>query len=65
MFFMLAQSKWLLQLPEILGTLTNMNSHVLDRAAFEELFGVRRRQAIVLIRSPSIKSPLRLARARP
>ena len=43
------QPQWLLQLPEIIAELAAMDSPVIDRAALERLFGVRRRRAIEMI----------------
>lgn len=45
-----AQPGWLLRAPEILERLQQIGSPFLDRASFEELFGLKRRQAIHLIR---------------
>jgi hypothetical protein len=45
-----AKSSWLLRIPEILNLLSAMHNPVIDRASCEQLFGVRRRRAIELIR---------------
>jgi hypothetical protein len=44
-----AQPQWLLHLPRILTELAALQSPVVDRAAIERLFGVRRRRAIGLM----------------
>lgn len=44
-----AKSQWIPRLPEILGLLTALPSPVLDRSVIEELFGVGRRRAILLL----------------
>ena len=46
-----ARATWLLRVPEILRELSALEAPVLDRAAFERLFGVRRRRAIQLLDS--------------
>ena len=45
-----AKAQWLLRVPEILAELAALDVPVLDRAACERLFGLRRRRAIDLIR---------------
>ena len=40
---------WLLRLPEIREELAGMEVPVIDRAVFEQIFGVRRRRAIQLV----------------
>ena len=47
--FMPAKSQWQQQLPEILRLLTALPSPVVDRAVIENLFGVGRRRAILLL----------------
>lgn len=44
-----AQPAWLLRLPEIREAVARLSAPVLDRAAVEELFGIRRRRAIELM----------------
>jgi hypothetical protein len=44
-----AQPAWLLQLPAIRAAISALDLPVLDRAALEEVFGVRRRRAIELL----------------
>ena len=44
-----AKSQWQQQLPEILRLLTALPSPVVDRAVIENLFGVGRRRAILLL----------------
>ena len=44
-----AKSTWLLRLPEIREELAGIEAPVLDRAVFEQIFGVRRRRAIHLM----------------
>lgn len=44
-----AKSRWLLQIPTILETLSTLDEPVLDRAACQRLFGVGRRRAIVVM----------------
>src|SRR5689334_6852241 len=44
-----AQPQWLLHLPLILSELEAVPAPVIDRAAIERLFGVRRRRAIGLM----------------
>jgi hypothetical protein len=44
-----AQPLWFLRLPAIRATVSRLEGPVLDRAAIEDLFGVRRRQAIALL----------------
>ena len=44
-----AQPTWLLQLPAIRAAVSALEAPVLDRAAIEEIFGVRRRRAIELL----------------
>jgi hypothetical protein len=44
-----AKPRWLLQIPSIIAALSDMTSPVVDRAVFEALFGLRRRQAIALL----------------
>ena len=44
-----AQPAWLLRLPAIRATISALSAPVLDRAALEEIFGVRRRRAIELM----------------
>ncbi len=46
-----AQPRWLLHLPEIIENLCALEAPVVDRAAVETLFGLRRRQAINLMHS--------------
>lgn len=45
-----AKAQWLLRVPEILNQLAALDVPVLDRAACERLFGLRRRRAIDLMR---------------
>lgn len=45
------QTQWLLRLPRILEELEALDVPVLDRAAVEQLFGLRRRRAIELMHS--------------
>jgi hypothetical protein len=45
-----AKAQWLLRVPEILAELSALDLPVLDRAACERLFHLRRRRAIDLIR---------------
>lgn len=44
-----AQPAWLLRLPTIRAIISACSAPVLDRAAIEEIFGVRRRRAIELL----------------
>src|SRR6266545_3336852 len=44
-----AGKTWLLRLPEIRRELEALDVPVIDRAAFERIFGVRRRRAIQLM----------------
>ncbi len=44
-----AQPAWLLRLPAIRAAIAALEAPVLDRAAIEEIFGVRRRRAIELL----------------
>ena len=44
-----AQPAWLLRLPAIRAAVSALSAPVLDRAALEEIFGVRRRRAIELL----------------
>jgi hypothetical protein len=44
-----AKPRWLLHIPAILDRLASLEVPVLDRASIEELFGVRRRQAVHLL----------------
>ena len=44
-----AKPRWLLRIPNITAVLSQMDIPVVDRAAIESLFGVRRRQAIELL----------------
>ena len=44
-----AKSRWLLDIPRIIGQLEAMTVPVIDRATCEQLFQVRRRQAINLL----------------
>ncbi|MCE5307004.1 MAG: hypothetical protein LLG20_05140, partial [Acidobacteriales bacterium] len=46
-----AQPQWLLHLPEIVEELSAMGAPILDRATIERVFGLRRRQAIYLMRA--------------
>ncbi len=46
-----AKNQWLPRLPEILDTLVSLPRPVLDRAVIEQLFGVGRRRAILLLHS--------------
>jgi hypothetical protein len=46
-----AKPVWLLRVPHIITELRALDSPVVDRAAFERLFGVRRRRAIGLMQS--------------
>lgn len=43
------KSRWLLQIPSIIDQLTALDVPVLDRAACERIFGVKRRRAIDLM----------------
>jgi hypothetical protein len=45
-----AKPRWLLQIPEIIDSLSRLNAPVVDRATCERLFGLRRRRAIDLMR---------------
>jgi hypothetical protein len=47
---MAAPKSWLARVPEILIALEGLEIPVLDRAAFERIFGVRRRRAIQLMK---------------
>jgi hypothetical protein len=44
-----AKAEWLLRLPEIRAALERFDAPVVDRSVIEELFGLRRRRAIVLM----------------
>lgn len=44
-----AKPAWLLQLPDIISLLEQMDVPVVDRATCERLFGIRRRRAITLL----------------
>jgi hypothetical protein len=44
-----AESEWLVHVPEIISLLRLLPAPVLDRAAIETLFGVKRRRAIQLL----------------
>ena len=44
-----AKAEWLVRLPEIRATLERFDAPVVDRSVIEELFGLRRRRAIVLM----------------
>ncbi len=44
-----AKPSWLLRIPDILDDLRALSTPVVDRASFERLFGVRRRQSIELL----------------
>ena len=46
-----AKTQWLSRLPEILKTLASLPCPVLDRSCIEQLFGVGRRRAILLLHS--------------
>ena len=46
-----AKAQWLVRIPEILAELAALDVPVLDRAACERLFGLRRRRAIDLMRA--------------
>ena len=46
-----AKPLWLLRVPEIIAEVRSLEAPVVDRAAFERLFGVRRRRAINLMQS--------------
>ena len=45
-----AKPRWLLQLPGIIDSLSQISTPVVDRATCERLFGIRRRRAIDLMR---------------
>jgi hypothetical protein len=44
-----AKAEWLVRLPEIRATLERFDAPVVDRSVIEELFGLKRRRAIVLM----------------
>lgn len=44
-----AKAEWLLRLPEIRAALERFDAPVVDRSVIEELFGLKRRRAIVLM----------------
>ena len=44
-----AKSEWLLRLPEIRAALERFDAPVVDRSVIEELFGLKRRRATVLM----------------
>ena len=44
-----AKSSWLLRIPNIVATLSEMQAPVVDRGTFERLFRVRRRRAVDLV----------------
>lgn len=44
-----AKPRWWLRIPEILPALENLDAPWLDRAAIEQVFGLRRRRAIELL----------------
>ncbi len=46
-----AQPRWLLRVPEIVEELNAMEAPIIDRSVFERVFGLRRRQAINLMRT--------------
>ena len=46
-----AQPQWLLHLPRIVEELSAFEAPIVDRAAIERVFGLRRRQAIYLMRA--------------
>ena len=48
---MAAKPRWLLEIPSILELLEASDAPVLDRAACERLFKVRRRRAIALMQN--------------
>ena len=41
-----AKPQWLLRVPEILEQLSDLKTPVIDRSGIEQLFGLKRRQAI-------------------
>ncbi len=43
------QAQWLLRVPEILDQLSDLKTPVIDRSGIEQLFGLKRRQAISLL----------------
>lgn len=44
-----AKPRWWLRIPEILPAIENLDAPWLDRAAIEQVFGLRRRRAIELL----------------
>src|SRR5512133_697196 len=46
-----AQPGWLLRLPEIIEELSALPAPIVDRATVERVFGLRRRQAINVLRA--------------
>ena len=50
-----AEPVWLLRVPHIVTEVRALDSPVVDRAAFERLFGVRRRRAIELMQSIGVQ----------
>lgn len=44
-----AKPQWLLRVPEILEQLSDLKTPVIDRSGIEQLFGLKRRQAISLL----------------